>query len=249
MCIAESEIVDALADAGPVELDSEDIEISGPIIWNYYLVAGVQNRKGGAKNHTCTFCDTSFTGCNSSRAYAHIVGRKVLDQTKMGIKACIPIRKKDDDRYPQFLSAKKILIADIMAKEAKLSTSKTKQSVLDLTTPGKRSATGELKILESKILDSNIANFFYENALSFNVADSKSFAIMVEQCIEFGQQNPGRKYKAPLRSAHGHIHSEVRNRLAPATTEKLVYVYSNRKAAAAACDDELKMFSWDNEEQ
>jgi hypothetical protein len=34
-------------------------------------------------------------------------------------------------------------------------------------------------------------------------------------------------------SAHGHIHSEVRNRLAPATTEKLVYiqVYSNRKAA------------------
>ena len=50
-------------------------------------------------------------------------------------------------------------------------------------------------------------------------------------------------------SAHGHIHSEVRNRLAPATTEKLVYVYSNRKAAAAACDDELKMFSWDNEEQ
>ena len=58
--MAESEIVDALADAGPVELDSEDIEISGPIIWNYYLVAGVQNRKGGAKNHTCTFCDTSF---------------------------------------------------------------------------------------------------------------------------------------------------------------------------------------------
>ncbi len=49
-------------------------------------------------------------------------------------------------------------------------------------------------------------------------------------------------------SAHGHIHSEVRNRLAPATTEKLVYIYSNRKAvAAAACDDERKMFTWDNE--
>ena len=49
-------------------------------------------------------------------------------------------------------------------------------------------------------------------------------------------------------SAHGHIHSEVRNRLAPATTEKLVYVYSNRRAvAAAARDDELKMFTWDNE--
>ncbi len=48
-------------------------------------------------------------------------------------------------------------------------------------------------------------------------------------------------------SAHGHIHSEVRNRLAPAMTEKLVYIYSNRKAAAAASNDELKMFTWDNE--
>ena len=50
-------------------------------------------------------------------------------------------------------------------------------------------------------------------------------------------------------SAHGHIHSEVRNRLAPATTEKLLYIYSNRKAvAAAACDDKLKMYTWDNEQ-
>ena len=51
-------------------------------------------------------------------------------------------------------------------------------------------------------------------------------------------------------SAHGHIHSEIRNSLAPTTTEKLVYIYSNRKAvAASARDDELKMFSWDNEEK
>ncbi len=28
-------------------------------------------------------------------------------------------------------------------------------------------------------------------------------------------------------SAHGHIHSKVRNKLAPATTEKLVHVYAN----------------------
>ncbi len=49
-------------------------------------------------------------------------------------------------------------------------------------------------------------------------------------------------------SADGHIHSEVRNRLAPATTEKLVFIYSNLKAvAAAARDDELKIFTWDNE--
>jgi hypothetical protein len=49
-------------------------------------------------------------------------------------------------------------------------------------------------------------------------------------------------------SAHEHIHSEVCNRLAPATTGNLVYIYSNRKAvAAAARDDELKMSTWDNE--
>lgn len=45
-----------------------------------------------------------------------------------------------------------------------------------------------------------------------------------------------------------HIHSEVRNRLAPTTTEKLVYIYSNRKAvSAAALHDELKMYTWDNQ--
>ena len=46
---------------------------------------------------------------------------------------------------------------------------------------------------------------------------------------------------------HGHIQSEVHDRLAPAMTEKPVHIYSNRKAvAAAACDDKLKMYAWDN---
>ena len=49
-------------------------------------------------------------------------------------------------------------------------------------------------------------------------------------------------------SAHGHMHTEVRNRLAPATSEKLVYIYSNRKAVAAASrSDELEMYTWVNE--
>ena len=35
------------------------------------------------------------------------------------------------------------------------------------------------------------------------------------------------------------------NRLEPATTEKLVYVYSNSKMVAATCDaNELKMLAW-----
>ena len=33
-------------------------------------------------------------------------------------------------------------------------------------------------------------------------------------------------------SAHRHIHSKIRNRLEPASTEKLVYVYSNSKMVA-----------------
>ena len=50
-------------------------------------------------------------------------------------------------------------------------------------------------------------------------------------------------------SAHGHIHSKIRNRLEPATTDKLVYVYSNSKMVAATRDaDELKMVAWDNED-
>ncbi len=50
-------------------------------------------------------------------------------------------------------------------------------------------------------------------------------------------------------SAHGHIHSKMRNRRDPATTEKLVYVYSNNKMAAAPRDaDELKMFARDDED-
>ena len=34
--------------------------------------------------------------------------------------------------------------------------------------------------------------------------------------------------------AHGNVHLEVRKRVAPATTEKLVYIYSKRKAVVAA---------------
>ena len=65
----------------------------------------------------------------------------------------------------------------MMSKEAQLSSSKAKQSVLDLSSPGKRTVTGEMKIVgskNSKTLDSTIANFIYENALSIHVADTQS---------------------------------------------------------------------------
>ena len=50
-------------------------------------------------------------------------------------------------------------------------------------------------------------------------------------------------------SAHGHIHSKVRNKLEPATTEKLVYVYANSKIVSETRDSgDLKMFAWDDKE-
>ena len=85
--------------ADVVELSSQDPDAdadvvqTGPIIWNYYKCDGVQSSRGGAKNITCTSCVTSFTGCSSSRAYAHILGRAVLGQKRPNIGACIQIRE------------------------------------------------------------------------------------------------------------------------------------------------------------
>ena len=52
-----------------------------------------------------------------------------------------------------------------------------------------------MKIVESKTLDSTIANYFYDNVLAFNVADSPSLAAVIDLCLEFSQQYPGHKYK------------------------------------------------------
>ena len=46
-----------------------------------------------------------------------------------------------------------------------------------------------MKLVESATLDSTIAIFFYENALVFNVADSRNLAFpepLVDQCIKSG---------------------------------------------------------------
>ena len=76
--------------------------------------------------------------------------------------------------------------------------------------------------------------------------------------MKFAKQNPLQSVQSHVISAsscernwsaHGHIHTRIRNRLVPATTEKLVYVYSNSKMVAATRDaDELKVFAWDIED-
>ena len=85
----------------------------------------------------------------------------------------MPIRKDDDNRYDQFKTDQKVLNKEIMSKARLLSTSQQKQTALDLTSPAERLATGEIKVVESKMLDATLASFFYENALSFNVSDTK----------------------------------------------------------------------------
>ncbi len=84
-------------------------------------VDGVQSKKGGAKNVTCIFCDTFFVGCSSSRAFAHILGRSVLDQKKSNVKPCIPMCKDGDNRYAEFKNAQKVLNKEMTSKEAQLS--------------------------------------------------------------------------------------------------------------------------------
>jgi len=51
-------------------------------------------------------------------------------------------------------------------------------------------------------------------------------------------------------SDHGHIHTDLRNRLAPERIEKAVYVYSNSKVLrkGQAVDLKLKMFKWDEDD-
>ena len=70
------------------------------------------------------------------------------------------MRKDYDDRYAQFKTAQKVLNKQVMTKEAQLNSSKSCQTVLDSTSPEKRTVTEEMKTIESKTLDSAVANVF-----------------------------------------------------------------------------------------
>ena len=76
--------------------------------------------------------------------------------------------KKNDNRHSEFMIAQKALNKEMMAMERLLSCSQARQSVLDsIISSGKRTETGEMKLIESETLDSTIASFFYEKALAF----------------------------------------------------------------------------------
>ena len=150
------------------------------------------------------FCDRSFSGCSTTRAAAHILGRPVLGQRKAGIQACNAIYKKDDDRRAQKKNAQKAIAAVMLGKEKSLSLHKRKQAVLEelVTPPTKKSVNSSLTATKksgSKELDEKIASFFYENGIAFTVANSSSFALMIEESIKFAKQNPLQSYKTPHR--------------------------------------------------
>jgi hypothetical protein len=84
----------------------------------------------------------------------------------------------DDDTWSaQFKDPQKVLNKEILCKEAKLSSSKAKQTVLDLTSLAKRTLTGEMKIVESKTHYYTVSKSLYENALAFNVANAPRCAL------------------------------------------------------------------------
>ena len=61
----------------------------------------------------------------------------------------------------------------------------------------KQSVESSVLVSKSGSKEMDKASFFYENSISFNVADSSSFARMIEENMRFAKQNPFQSYKAP----------------------------------------------------
>ena len=180
-------------------LDQPEKSEVAHFLWQYFAVTNnTDARKGGAKNAVCMFCDKSFSGCSTSRAAAHILGRPVLAQEKAGIRPCIAIYKKDDDRRSALRTAQKTIGEMMRGKEQSMDGKKRKQQVMDelLVSPSKQSVESSVIVSKSgsKEVDTKTASFFYENGISFNVADSSSFACMIEESIKYAERNPLQSY-------------------------------------------------------
>ena len=117
-----------------------------------------------------------------------------------GILQCIVINKKDDDRRGAFINAlyyaQKTIGGIMRETERCLEGKRRKQEVMDelFKFPTKKSAALPVIVSKSgsKEMDKTIASFFYENGISFNVADSSSFARMTritEKSMRFAKQN------------------------------------------------------------
>jgi len=189
----------------------DDAELPGSeaakdhFVWQYFTVTNnTDPKKGGAKNALCMFCDKNFSGCSTSRAAAHLLARPVMGQDKAGAKPCIAINKKDDDRRGALRNAQRAIGKVIRDKEQSVAGKKRKQQVMDdlITSPTKQSVESSLigsQKSGTNEVDAMIASFFYENGISFNVANSSSFGRMIAESMKFAKQNPFQSYKPPSR--------------------------------------------------
>ena len=111
----------------------------------------------------------------------------------MNIKACVPIRRKDDNRNAQFKTAEQLLNKDITATESKPSSSKAKQTVLDLTSPANRTAFGELKTLSQKRQTFPLLSSFTGTDYRLMLLIRRVSQLWLTYALKFGQQHQGRK--------------------------------------------------------
>ena len=129
----------------------------------------------------------------------------VFGQLKAGILPYIVINKKDDNKSVAFLNAQKAIDRTMCEKEQCLEGQKKKQQVMDKLSSfkfsTKQSVASPVIVTVSKSgskeMDKTIASFFYENGISFNFADSSSFAHMTKESMRFTKQNPFHSNKAP----------------------------------------------------
>ena len=220
------------------EEDAEDgsslDEPASAYIWKYFGISAVDAKKGGNKHAICNFCARNFPACSTTRASAHILGRAVLGQKTAGINPCIPLKNKNDDRNAGFRAAQKDVAEIIRRKE--METKKRKQALMDdLLQPTTKSVESSPKIKTgAKELDPKIASFFMRMQ-SLSISPIHQFGtafIMLSRMIEVEDEIHQLLHDKDLKalvagikacernwSAHGHIHSRVRNKLAPETTE------------------------------
>ena len=124
-----------------------------------------------------------------------------MGQATAGIKSCIAIKTKEDDRRADLKKARDELATVIREKESELDSKKRKQVVLDtiLLPKSKQSSAPNAKKSNKQQLDRAVARFFFENAIPFNVASSSSFADMIGESMSFRQHNSVESYKVPGR--------------------------------------------------
>ena len=77
----------------------EVVELSGAVIRSFYkdIPMFVFRANGGEPTMSRAVAFVAVTGCSSTRTYADIVRRNVVGQKRMNIKACVPIRRTDDN--------------------------------------------------------------------------------------------------------------------------------------------------------